>query len=787
MKGEKTYLITINGLVQGVGFRPFVYQLANRFEIKGKVSNGTNGVEIWFNANENIAQRFYDQLISEPPKLAQITSSLLQQIDYQFFKNFIITESSVTGNVSLLLTPDFAMCDDCRSELNDPKNRRYRYPFITCTHCGPRYSIIKKLPYDRSQITMNEFVMCETCETEYNNPNDRRFYSQTNSCGNCGPTLNWYKSNIDVAEKLSGVQNTEWILCRIRETLEHGKIIAIKAIGGYLLICDATNEATIKILRERKHRPTKPFAVIYPNLELVKKDAFVSQKEEENLKSVVASIVLVRSKKENSLSSNIAPNLNHIGVMLPYSPLLEIIVNDFGKPLVATSGNISGNPIIYEDEKALIEFSQIADYILINNRQIVIPQDDSIVRFTEKYQQRIIIRKSRGMMLNISKVKNCKYGSVDNGGKVGNDKIITNNQDNYELFIKTYLSFGASLKSTFSLQTIDNVYVSQYLGDLESYETQQNFEKVLSYFTKMFNFSFTNFKLFCDAHDGYFSTQLALELGQKYNIQVQKIQHHEAHLAAVLAENGVGDVSENILGVIWDGTGYGNDGNIWGGEFLRIKDRFHFEYFDFILGDKMPREPRISALCLTHNLVGFEEITKSKFNEIEWKLYHKILTQNTLKTSSVGRIFDGVASLLGLSEKQTFEGEVAMRLEELAGQYFRENGYEMTENYLPKSFKNVPTQQIVSGILMDIKMGNSKEYIAAKFHFSLVKSVEIIANNLQIKKLAFSGGVFQNAVLIDLFIHYLSKDFQLFFHKELSPNDENISFGQMILGVQSNF
>jgi len=783
MKGEKTHRITINGLVQGVGFRPFVYQLANQFEIKGKVSNGTNGVEIQFNADENLAENFYHQLISEPPKLAKITNSSLQQVNYQFFENFIITESSVTENVSLLLTPDFAMCDDCRYELNDSKNRRYRYPFITCTHCGPRYSIIKKLPYDRPQTSMNEFVMCATCEAEYNNPNDRRFYAQTNSCENCGPKLTWYKSDHGVVEKLSCTQNTDGILYRIWQTLENGKIVAIKGIGGYLLICDASNEVTIKILRVRKHRPTKPFAVMYPNIELVKKDAFVSQKEEEALKSVIAPIVLVRRKKEGLMNVEIAPNLNHIGVMLPYSPLLEIIANDFGKPLVATSGNISGNPIIYEDEKALRELSQIADYILTNNRQIVIPQDDSVVRFTEKYQQKIILRKSRGMMLSILKIRDCKYDTMDSGGKVENIKIITKNKDINEIITTTYLSFGASLKSTFSLQTIDNLYVGQYLGDLESYETQQNFERVLSHFTNIFNLSFINFKLFCDAHDGYFSTQLALELGQKYNIQVQKIQHHEAHLAAVLAENGLSNLPETILGVIWDGTGYGNDGNIWGGEFLKNKVRFHFEYFDFILGDKMPRELRISALCLTHNLSGFEEITKSKFNDIEWKLYHKILTHNTLKTSSVGRIFDGVASLLDLSVKQTFEGEAAMQLEELAGQYFRENGYEMKEHYLPKSFKNVPTQQIIMGILEDIYIGNSKEYIAAKFHFSLVKCVEIIANNLEMKKLAFSGGVFQNAVLTDLFIHYLSKDFKLFFHKELSPNDENIAFGQMILGV----
>jgi hydrogenase maturation protein HypF len=758
-KKPTTFLITLNGLVQGVGFRPFVYQLANQFGIKGQVNNGSEGVKIWINTDEKIAQQFYHQLLLEAPILAKIHKSTFEITDYQSFENFGIIESTSSENVSLLLTPDFAMCVHCRLELQNPKNRRFRYPFITCTHCGPRYSIIEKLPYDRPQTTMKAFVMCKVCEAEYNNPNDRRFYAQTNACPTCGPQLGWYKVINGKANNNSELNDYRWILSRIKWALESGKILAIKGIGGYLLLCDATNEVTVNTLRTRKYRPTKPFAVMYPSLEMLKEDTFVNDKEAEALQDVSAPIVLLKQRKSiiQRTTKSVNPNLNFLGVMLPYSPLLELIAHDFGKPLVATSGNCSGNPIVYEDEKALTDLAQITDFIVPNNRQIVLPQDDSVIRFTEKYEQKIILRRSRGEILGL-------------------------NLDNLMPKISN-LSFGASLKSTFALQSSENLYVSQYLGDLESFETQENFENVLNHFTKIFNLSLANFNLICDAHEGYFSTQLAIALGEKLNNPVQKIQHHQAHFAAVLAENGLTKNSHSVLGVIWDGTGYGTDGNMWGGEFFIQNQRFHFEYFDAILGDKMPREPRISALCLTHDLENFEEFTKSKFSLQEWKIYQKILSNNTLKTSSVGRIFDGVASLLNLLEKQTFEGEAAMQLEELAGLYFQENGFDFEENYLPKSCVNVPTKQIFAGILNDINLQKSKEYIAAKFHFSLVQSVKIIANQCQINQIGFSGGVFQNAVLVDLLIHHLSQEFELFFHKNLSPNDENIAFGQAILAI----
>jgi hydrogenase maturation protein HypF len=748
-----THEITLNGLVQGVGFRPFVYQLAKELGIHGQTQNGSEGVSIVFNATENVAQRFHGLILNQAPKLAKITFSNLKISEKQHFKDFSIHESSQTGNVSLLLPPDFGMCPDCRVELHDEQNRRFRYPFITCTHCGPRYSIITQLPYDRPQTTMQAFTMCKACETEYNNPDDRRFYAQTNSCSACGPKLGWYKTENGEAQKISELQDGRWILARAKWALEAGKVLAVKGIGGYLLLCDATNESAVLKLRERKHRPTKPFAVLFPDLTRLKNEAFVNTTEAKALESVAAPIVLLKQRVRTTVVRQVNPNLNYVGVMLPYAPLLELLAKDFGKPLVATSGNISGSPIIFEDEKALTTLAPLVDYILTHNRPIEIPQDDSVIRFSRKYQQKIYLRRSRGELLNAS-IQPLKKNDLA-------------------------LAYGASLKSTFSFQTTDNVYVSQYLGDLESFETQLNFEQVLNHFFKIFKHSESKKMLLCDAHEGYFSTQLAIQLSEKWNLPVQEIQHHQAHLAAVLAENELDINDESVLGIIWDGTGYGTDGNIWGGEFFIKNQRFHFDYFDAILGDKMPKEPRISAFCLTYNLEGFEEISKENFSNQEWNLYLKVIKNNTLKTSSVGRIFDGVACLLGLSAKQSYEGEAAIQLEELAEKHFEENEYDFEEFYLIEISQNVPTQQMIKGILNDFISQKSREYIAAKFHNTLVQIIKLMAEKQGVRKLAFSGGVFQNALLVDLIIHRLSKDFSLFFHKNLSPNDENISFGQM--------
>lgn len=750
MQEKNTYEIKFSGIVQGVGFRPFVYNLARRLNLTGFVSNGLEGVRIIFAAQADLANRFFDELVQEAPKKAQISEKSIHQIDNQFFDKFEIRESEVSGESNLILTPDYAVCQDCIAELNDPTNRRFGYPFITCTNCGPRYSIIQDLPYDRANTTMVGFEMCEECQAEYHNPNDRRFYSQTNSCQKCGIKITIY----DNCQKVVSNNQSE-VINLIINALNNGKIIAVKGVGGYLLICDATHQATVEELRTRKHRPNKPFAVMFSSITEIAENVEFSEVEKVALESDIAPIVLLQQKPDSVVCQAVNPKLDKLGVMLPNSPLLWLICRGFGKPIVATSGNISGNPIIYENQKAIQDFSLIADLIVTNNRDIVIPQDDSVIQYTKKYKQKIIIRRSRGFALALPQSQKTEPGS---------------------------LALGASLKSTFALKTQNQLYVSQFLGDLESYETQQNFEKILAYYLSIFRCSESLKKVYVDTHKGYFSTELGVQLAEKLKLPICKIQHHQAHFMAVLADNKI--EIDGTLGIIWDGTGYGTDGNIWGGEFFYKQNqeikRIHFQYFEAILGDKMPKEPRISALSLAANIDGKEEILKDKFSDNEWTVFQKILVKNDIKTSSMGRIFDAVTSILRLIDKQTYEGEAAVYLEQLAQKYFDKNHYNLEAQYPFKIIDNqIIIEETIQEILREIKAAGNPQLIAAKFHITLIKIIDEVAQSLQLNKLAFSGGVFQNALLVDLVIHFLQPKYELYFHKNLSPNDENIAYGQI--------
>ncbi|MFN4144707.1 MAG: carbamoyltransferase HypF [Runella sp.] len=773
----ETFEIRLQGLVQGVGFRPFVYQLATDWGLKGTVSNGPEGVRVLVNTNKPTAESFLENILQNAPPLSQVVRTRINLVPFQNFDSFEISESEVSDSFSLLLPPDFSVCRQCLNELHDPANRRYRYPFITCTRCGPRYSIITALPYDRPQTSMAGFRQCASCQCEYQNPSERRFFAQTNSCESCGPRLNWYKYERKGFREISKLYDARWILPRVKWALEQGKIVAVKGIGGYLLLCDATNPEAVETLRRRKHRPTKPFAVLYPSLGILQKEVVLRDAETQALLSEVAPIVLAERLAECQVARNVAPSLAQIGVMLPYTPLLELIAHDFGKPLVATSGNVSGNPIVFEDEKALADFGGVADYVLGNNRPILIPQDDSVVRFSPKHQHKIIVRRSRGMSLHLLEApQNVEFR----------------------------LAMGASMKATFAVNTPDYLYVSQYLGDLESYETQQNYEQVLSHFLRLLNPSKKNLfegitQICYDAHEGYFSTQMAQQIAHKYQIPSRKVQHHLAHLAAVLSENQLLENRKPTLGVVWDGTGYGTDGQIWGGEFFVLNNshqtlaqqlqqppqRLHFDYFEALLGDKMPREPRLSALSFCKGVVDSKSLLQAKFNPTEWQLYTKLLQNNFLKTSSLGRIFDAVASLLGLIDKATYEGEAALLLENLATRYFKKNsGYDFKEWYLQDAefVSTIPTSQLADEITKDLLAGLPNDRIAAKFHVTLAKMIEKIAMQHQVRQIAFSGGVFQNVLLVDLIIGHLSRNFTLYFHQSLSPNDECIAYGQMVLG-----
>jgi hydrogenase maturation protein HypF len=781
-----TYHIHINGIVQGVGFRPMVYQLAREMQLKGQVKNGSDGVHIFFNADEGEADLFFGRVLRSAPVHAKIISHTLKKVDDRVFTDFSIVVDNEPGcGKQVLLSPDRAICDECRRELHDKDSRRYRYPFITCTHCGPRYSILQDLPYERHFTSMQKFSQCKSCDEEYHDVADRRFFSQTNSCGECGVEL-------CIRENALSVLSNEYaeVLLRINDSLRQGKIIAVKGVGGYLLLCDAGNPDCIQLLRSRKRRPNKPFAVLYPDSERVRKDFAVNAQEEGLLESEAAPIVLLYPKQgafENLAVKDIAPGLKRVGVMLPGSPLLDLIARDYGGPLVATSANISGSPIIYRDADALAWLFGIANLIVSDNREIVIPQDDSVVLVTQYGHRQIILRRSRGYAPSFP-----AYAAKQ---------------------AVCSLSMGAFLKSSFTLSVNGNVFVSQFLGSGERYESQQMYKDTLTHWMGLYGVR--PGIVLADMHGGYFSQRYGTEVAESYGIAVKYIQHHEAHFAAVLAENnllccgegrldsGEGmldsreagpdsderglDPAEPVLGVIWDGTGLGTDGHIWGGEFFKYEHNellrcYHFDYFPVIAGDKMAMEPRIAALCACHDAWPPRDELKRKFTETEWGNYQSLASAATVFTSSVGRLFDAVASMLDICDRQTYEGEAAMYLQALAEEYVSEYGFDMDDAYFKEGshYYRIPTSSLVQGVSMDIKKGKVREYIAAKFHYSLVRLIGIVAQNIQVRKICFSGGVFQNALLTDWIQHEYKEKYQLYFHQNLSPNDENISFGQMV-------
>ena len=763
-----TWTITIRGRVQGVGFRPFVRRAALERNLNGWVVNGLEGVLIKINGTREQTIDFQQHLLKNAPETACVTaSSVAKDENESFFDNFSICESSNDGLPVLHLTPDVALCAACRQEMHDPANRRFGYPFITCTVCGPRYSILTGVPYDRPLTTMRHFVMCAACKAEYEDPEDRRYYAQTNSCPVCGITLRLFMSET-ASDFTENTEDQEIVLQEVRKAWQRGAIVAIKGIGGYLLTCDATQAEAVARLRTRKHRPGKPFAMMYPDLDILQNDAEIPETARRHLQSPAAPIVLLEmlAVPASGFDRNgIAPGLSRIGAMLPNAPLFECLLQGFGKPIVATSANVSSAPLVYEDDAALRDLAGIADLVLSHNRPIVMPQDDSVVAVRASGES-VILRRGRGWV----------PAFIQPGLQVPDT---------------TVLALGAEMKSTFTLAHLGNINVSQYLGELGDFDTQQRFSQVQKHLTGLYKARPSI--VAGDLHPGYFTTELGRRLAEKWQAAFVQVQHHRAHFAAVLAENDLFASEEPILGVIWDGTGLGDDGHIWGGEFFRYEGRnqteapemfarcAHFEYFPVLMGDKMAREPRLSALSVCREIEEAQACIKPKFSETEWKLYRKLTTTDTLKTSSMGRIFDAVASLLGLADKVSYEGEAALLLEDLARRYCKEHGFAFTADYFPDVFeKDGPgqTKNLFLQIVRDLNAGKEKAYIAARFHWYLVNIIAQTAKHQNIQKIAFSGGVFQNTLLLDMIEHLLAPDHQLYFHRQLSPNDENISFGQ---------
>lgn len=754
-----TYHIHIGGLVQGVGFRPLVCRLAATFNLTGFVSNTNNGVHIECNALPETVKKFYQEILNNPPENAVITSHHLEEIPVKIFASFGIRQSTHDTAPALMLTPDIAVCDTCRHELLTPGNKRYLYPFITCLNCGPRYSITTALPYDRPNTTMQPLSMCSSCNTEYHDINDRRHYSQTNSCTDCAIPMHLYSSS---KERVSG--DAENILQVLDGELKKGRIIAVKGIGGYLLLCDAANENTVQSLRMRKQRPAKPFALLYADVKMADKDVVLHSYEINTLHDKAAPIVLCRMKSSsgNGLCKElVAPGLDKIGLMLPCSPLLVLIAEKFGGPLIATSGNISGSPIIYTDKEALMNLFEVADYILTYEREIVAPQDDSVLQFTQS-GQKLVLRRSHGLAPNY----------FPNPFAASKEVI---------------LAMGGELKSAFCLLNEEHLYVSQFLGDQGSLESQTAFKKTVQHFNTLLQVEPRH--VLIDKHPGYFVSQLGKTIAAENNIGVTAIQHHKAHFAAVLAENHLMDAEEPVLGFIFDGTGYGDDSQIWGGEIFiyeegQIERLAYMDYFPQLLGDKMSKEPRLSALSILKNFPAQQQLLQKHFSSQEWKYYQQLIQQpDTLLTSSMGRFLDGIASLLGVCQQNTYEGEAVMKLEALAA-----SCQEVSTDYYPVELRSnrISWYPFIQALLLDIEVEKDKATMAWKVFYSLYKMILQVAEHFNIDCLAFSGGVFQNALLVHLLTENTPANKTLFFHRQLSANDENIGLGQVAYYIMNN-
>ncbi|MBT8177721.1 MAG: carbamoyltransferase HypF [Eudoraea sp.] len=744
----KTYKVIITGQVQGVGFRPHVYVLANQFGLNGSVSNNEEGVIIYLTGREKSILSFIEQLIENPPKVSRINTHSAEEIALQDHKDFQIIPSRKGSRLNLQLTPDFAICTDCSREILESENRRNNYPFTTCVNCGPRWAITNTFPFERDHTSMVEFAMCSDCEREYTDPLDRRFHSQTNSCAKCGISLQ-LTDNKGVIQQYAEAGLFE----KIGSLLMDGVIIAIKNTSGYLLCCDATNKTVVQKLRDKKNRPNKPFAILYPSIELLQKQLKTTKKHIETLSSTERPIVII--PKENYRGGlaleELAPNLNQLGIMLPYTGILQLLAEVIPMPIVATSGNFHGSPIISDNEECYKTLQNVADYFVHHNLSISNPQDDSVVKYSSKFEHEVIFRRARGYAPNY-------FGREYSG----NDKI---------------LAMGGHLKSTLGFLPNDYVYLSQYLGNLDHYDVYNRFTQTANRFMEIFEQKPDT--ILVDAHPEYQSTQYGVELGIKLGVNPVHIQHHKAHFASVLGEHDLYGSDEPIMGIIWDGTGYGDDGHIWGGEFFSYQsgcmDRVgHFEYFDWLAGDKMAREPRLSLFSLADE--SMKDVLDKKFTNEEKHIYQAIRQKNKLKTSSVGRLFDAVASLLGICDYNTYEGEAAILLENCIIQY----DLNTCRSYASLSDSGkIHAKRLMHNLYMDYQNGVPRNILINNFLFTLASLIFEMASKHNTRKLAFSGGVFQNTTLIDMLIELAGNRYKLYFNRNLSPNDENISFGQI--------
>ena len=738
--------IIIKGLVQGVGFRPFIYRIANENKIKGWVLNTSNSVEIRAEGNKTDINSFINSIKRDAPKNSKIERIFICKENFKNLSYFKILKSKKILNKNTEISPDLAVCEECIQDMKIQENR-INYPFISCINCGPRFSIVKDIPYDRENTTMNNFKMCKVCTKEYSNVKDRRFHVQPNACINCGPEYNLIIST-------KSTSNNEKIINKTVDMLDSGKILSIKGIGGYNLVCDAFNKRAINKLRKIKRRDKKAFAVMFYDINILKKYAYVNIKEEEVLLSPKSPIVILKSK--NKLHSNITNGLDTIGAMLPYMPFHYLLFERLKtKVLIYTSGNISNEPIVINDKKAKEIFINLTDGILIYNREIYNRLDDSIVTVVNNRER--LIRRSRGYVPESIKLKN----NVD-----------------------SIIACGAELKNTFCIGKDNLAYISQHIGDLKNIDTYDFYIESIEKFKKLFK---VKPKLFvCDMHPDYLSSKYAQD-----NDKVIMVQHHHAHIASCMAEN---NLDEDVIGIALDGIGYGNDGNIWGGEFFvcnlsDYKRYTHFEYIPIPGGDKATEEPWRIAVSYLYKVYQdkFEKlkipflknIDKNKIVLIKHAIKNKI---NCPLTSSTGRFFDCISALLELCYNSSYEAEAPMKLEAII-----KDNIKAHYNVLIKD--TIKINDIIKGVVSDILQGINKGDISAKFHNSIIyiiiEVVKKIRKQFNLNKVVLSGGIFQNKYILGETEKQLKNNyFRVYSHSKVPSNDGGISLGQLAIAAK---
>ncbi len=751
--------IIITGAIQGVGFRPFVYNIARQLDIVGEVYNDSAGVIIIVQCTNSQLNLLLSSLENNTPVLATITNIKIEEVQFDGYVDFSITQSR-GGKVATLVLPDACICSDCINDITNKNNRRYGYAFTNCTNCGPRFSIIKKMPYDRQSTSMAPFMMCQKCVQEYQNPNNRRFHAQPNACHHCGPQLQL----TDSAGKDIACND---IIVKTATLLKQGKIIAIKGIGGFHLACLANIESTIATLRKRKHRAHKPFALMAKDITTIKKYCQVSPQEENLLTNSASPIVLLKIDN-NTLPSQIAPKQKKLGFMLPYTPLHYLLLQQLDTPLLLTSGNKSCNPQITNNQQALQELEGVADYFLMHNRDIINRVDDSVVQFsTDKAQ---MIRRARGYAPTALPLPN----GFEN--------------------CQGLLAVGAELKNTFCLMTQSNALISQHIGDLKTLESYQDFEYNIDLYQRLYMTPIQH--LVADLHPDYLSSKYADNYAQTHDIKLDTVAHHHAHIAACLFENGRTINSKKVLGVVWDGMGLGADNSLWGGEFLladysSFSRLAHFEYTPLLGGDKAQNEPwRMAyAYCKQYQISASAYFSGKPTTEFDALLNSDLVLNNT---SSVGRLFDAVAYLLGIcSHKISYEAQAAIELENMASACLNFDAQPTYEFKLKKAknHTHIDSKKLWIAILKDLENQVKREDIAYRFHLSLAQLlVEVV---LQFKQthpfdtVVLSGGVFHNQLLSTQISALFANidNITLLTHSKLPYGDGSISLGQAAICI----